>query len=338
MKSDAYAQVLADAQAFRRPSVLIALAELDLATVILRHGNAMKVQEVAEVTESDLRAMAILLDALASLGYLTKCVADEGASYSVPPQWRNLLDSSHPHSVIPYIRHMGTLQRSWINVAKAVREGCPQSVPPGLLSSDEERLAFIMAMNSVGLGLRPRVLTGLRDAGAMPHPRAHILDVGGASGTYAEAFLEALPESSVTLFDLPMGIAQARRRFGRHPRVTLVSGDFMVDEFPVGADYAWVSAIIHQLSMAQCVALFCKIFRALQPGGMIAVRDYVMAADRINPVEGTLFGINMLMRTASGQVYTYEEIRSALEEAGFTNVRYAVPDGAMGSVVTAEKP
>lgn len=332
-----YKHILQELKAFQRPSVLMALAELDLATTLLRLGNCSSAQELAEVTGCDCRAMDILLDASAALGYFRKSSEDGISRYSVPEPWHQLLDSTHPHSVISYICHMGSLQRSWINLARALREGRPQSVPSGILSSDEERVSFIMAMNSIGQGLHSRVLDALRGAGAMPMPTARILDVGGGAGAYAEAFLKALPEARLTLFDLPSGVAQARKRVGGNRRIKFVIGDFMKDELPSGMDYAWVSAIIHQMNRQECIAFFGKIFRALNHGAIIAVRDYVMAENRLSPVEGTLFGINMLMRTATGRVYTYEEIKTDLEQAGFTGVRYAVPESSMGAIVTAVK-
>jgi len=166
------------------------------------------------------------------------------------------------------------------------------------------------------------------------------IDIGGASGTYTWAFLETLPQSEGTIFDLPVAIREARRRFAGTPlesRVSFAEGDFYRDELPGGFDFAWVSAIIHQHGRAESQALYEKAYRALNAGGRIAVRDFVMDANRTSPAQGTLFGINMLVGTENGMVYTFDEIRADLEAAGFVNIRLAVPAETMSAVVVAEK-
>jgi hypothetical protein len=71
---------------------------------------------------------------------------------------------------------------------------------------------------------------------------------------------------------------------------------------------------------------------------MVAVRDYVMSEDRLSPVEGAIFGVNMFVNTQSGMVYTYREIKEDLKLAGFANVTHAVDVSSMAAVVTAKKP
>src|SRR5690606_1310431 len=97
----------------------------------------------------------------------------------------------------------------------------------------------------------------------LPLEFKHLLDVGGASGTWTLAFLKAVPGASATLFDLPDAIKQARERFAGTEyagRITFVPGDFYTDRLPAGADFAWVSAIIHQHSRQHNRQLFAKVF------------------------------------------------------------------------------
>ena len=80
------------------------------------------------------------------------------------------------------------------------------------------------------------------------------------------------------------------------------------------------------------------MYRALTPGGRIAVRDIVMDPCRTRPVQGALFAINMLVNTESGGTFTFDEYAADLRAAGFENPRLAVEDEAMSSVVVAERP
>jgi trans-aconitate methyltransferase len=97
-----------------------------------------------------------------------------------------------------------------------------------------------------------------------------LLDIGGASGSYTEAFLQAYPGMRATLFDLPSVIQMAQRRLADTDlldRITFVAGDYHKDELPAGHDLALLSAIIHQNSPEHNIELYGKIYRALQPGG-----------------------------------------------------------------------
>ncbi len=105
-----------------------------------------------------------------------------------------------------------------------------------------------------------------------------------------------------------------------------------------GHDLAFVSAIIHQNSPDQNVDLFRKVLAALDPGGCIVVRDYVLSSDRTSPKAGAIFAVNMLIGTSGGNSYTYEEIEDALEQAGFSRVRLMHTGTRMDGLVEAFKP
>jgi len=168
----------------------------------------------------------------------------------------------------------------------------------------------------------------------------HLLDVGGASGTWTLAFLRAVPDARATVFDLPDAITQARGRIARSEfgeRIDLVAGDFYRDDLPTGADFAWLGAIVHQHSRAHNRELFAKAHAALEPGGTVAIRDVVMEACRTRPAAGALFAINMLVNTASGATFTFDELAEDLQAAGFSNPEWTVRSDDMNSVVTATK-
>jgi SAM-dependent methyltransferase len=132
----------------------------------------------------------------------------------------------------------------------------------------------------------------------------------------------------------------ARRRLaavGLSSRVEFVPGNFETDELPRGADLVWVSAIVHQNSREQNRALFRKVFDALRPGGMIAIRDVVMEEGRTAPLAGALFALNMLTATTAGGTFTFEELQEDLEQAGFTGAGVQRRDEGMNSVVVARK-
>lgn len=325
---------------YMRTSILAALAELDFGTIILRNNNSLEAAALAEQCACDKRGTEALLDAISALGYFVKSGKGETARYSVAEEYLAYLDSRHPSTFIPMMRHLACGQRSWSRLTWSVKEGGPQKRIPSILGAEQDQVSFIMGMNSTAIKLVDGVVNSLFEAGVLPLKKQdmRILDIGGASGTYTEAFLKKLPESSAAIFDLPVGIAQARQRFtgtDLEKRVQLVEGDFTQDALPSGFDFAWISAIIHQMDREESRMLYAKTLKALNPGGVVAVRDYVMSEDRLVPADGALFGINMFVNTQNGMVYTYKEIKEDLELAGFTEVTHSVNVPSMAAVVTA---
>lgn len=336
-----FERLRAATSAYQEPAVLAAMAELDMATRVLEAGNAATAETLSGLLEADLRGVTMLLDVLAALGYFTKTGAGADAVYGVAEAYRELLDSRHPHTFVPMIRHLASVQRGWTRLSWVVKGEAPPETP-SFLGREEEYRAFIWAMNSIARTLAESTVADLKAAGVLDFGKenVHFLDVGGASGTYTQALLEALPTAVGTLFDLPPGVEAARKRFTGsplEPRVRLVEGNFYEDALPAGQDFAWVSAIIHQHDIPRTQELFRKIFAALNSGGIIAVRDFMMDESRTVPLAGAFFGINMLAQTQTGMVYTFAEVRDALQSVGFSDVKLAVPADTMSAVVTGVK-
>jgi len=324
---------------FQESCILIAAAELDLGTQILERSNCATAANLAESLQLDLRALTVLLDTLVGLGYFTKS-AD--SRYSVAEPFIEPFDNQHPATFVPMLRHQGNCLRSWSQLAQVVTNGTPAEKQHSILGPEADNVSFILAMNAIGRSLAGPMVADLKKHGVLDFANDNIrfIDIGGASGTYTLAFLETLPQAEGTIFDLPVAIREAQRRFAGTPlesRVSFAEGNFYHDDLPVGFDFAWISAIIHMHGQAESQTLYSKAYRALNPGGRIAVRDFVMSSDRTSPPQGTLFGINMLVNTQNGMVYTFDEIRADLEAAGFVNIRLAVPAETMSAVVTAEK-
>ena len=335
---NAFDQLRIAGAAFQEASVLYAMAELDLATHILERSNNISSHDLAEALKLDRRGLTTLLDALAGLGYFNK---SDDALYSVAEPYLELLDSRHPATFIPMFRHQANCQRTWSQLARIVTDGKQAERHASILGAEEDHVSFILAMNSIGRVFVGPMIADLQKHGVLDFPQENIrfIDIGGASGTYTWAFLEALPQAEGTIFDLPVAIREARRRFAGTPlesRVSFAEGDFYLDELPNGFDFAWISAIIHQHGRAESRALYEKAHRSLKPGGRIAVRDFVMDANRTTPAQGALFGVNMLVNTKNGMVYTFDEIQADLEAAGFVNIQFAVPTDTMSAVVVAQ--
>ncbi len=322
--------ILALGRSYQGAAVLAAAAELDLFSALTR--ATLPAPEIARALECDLRGLTILLDALVALRLLEK----SGGNYTLPAGLDVFLTPDGAESVLAMAQHQAHCLRNWAQLARVVKTGRPAERQPSIRGEDGAQEAFIGAMHNVSAPNADEVIRAVQ-----PLQFRHLLDIGGASGTWTIACLRACPSAQATLFDLPHVIPMARRRLaaaGLEKRVKLVAGDFMTDKLPSGVDLAWVSAIVHQNSRAQNRALFDKVAAALVPGGRIAIRDILMEADRTRPVAGALFAVNMLVATEGGGTFTFGELREDLEAAGFAEVALARADEAMNAVVVAKQP
>jgi len=323
-------QILQMAGGFMPACVLGAAAELDLFTLLAERPQSA--EQVAERLEADLRATRMLLDAVTALDLLEK----QDGRYSVPAEVQPFLTEGDPQTTLPMIRHRMNILRGWAQLAWVAKAGVPAPRQASIRGAEADRAAFVAAMHTVSGPIADELVARLG-----PPKFRHLLDVGGASGTWTMAFLRAVAGATATLFDLPDAVEQARQRFAGTEfagRVELVAGDFYVDDLPRGADFAWLSAIAHQHSRQKNRELFAKVHAALAPGGQIALRDVVMEPSRTRPVAGALFAINMLVNTDSGGTYTFEEFVEDLQSAGFAGAELRVKSDEMSSVVLATKP
>ncbi|MCX5915235.1 MAG: methyltransferase, partial [Deltaproteobacteria bacterium] len=291
----------------------------------------LSAEEVVARTEANLRALTILLDALAAMEFLVK---QEGR-YSCPPAISSLLSEKGPESILPMVHHMAHVWQRWSQLTEKVKGREEPGKPIGSQEANQIP-AFIGAMHSIAAKLAPGIVAAVN-----PGTARNLLDVGGASGTYTLAFLRAVPGMRATLFDKLEVLPIARRCLGEEgvlDRITLVGGDFYHDEFPPGYDLALLSAIIHQNSPGENLDLYRKVFRALVPGGRIIIRDHIMEPDRTRPRDGAIFAVNMLVGTRGGSTYTLEEIHSDLVQAGFIRIQLLQKGGRMDGLVEGFKP
>jgi len=322
-------RLLAEVREFLKSRVILTAAALDMFTIL--HGKPATARELAGRLRLQPRGAARLLDCLVTLGLLEK--RSEGYS---PTSSGELLSSHHPDTILPMVLHLNSLWDSWSGLTDTVRRGKnPRRAV--IRERDTKSLkAFIGAMHVVGRSLAAEIAASC-EAGRF----SRLLDIGGGSGTYTIAFLKKDPKMTAVLFDLKRVIPMARARLraeGLLTRVKLAAGDFYADELPSGCNLALLSAIIHQNSPAENLALFRKIRRALEPGGALLIRDHIMDESRTNPPAGTLFALNMLVNTDGGDTYTFAEVKKGLERAGFMDVRLVRTGERMDCLVEARKP
>ncbi len=321
--------VVAEARGFMKSRVILTAAELGFFTRL--DEKPCSAEGLALEKSFDVRATTRVLDCLVTLDLVDKRdgvyqLTESGALYS----------SRHPETILPMVLHMNRLWDTWSNLTQVIKTGGHAERESGIQMGEEDWKAFIGAMHVVGRELS-QIIAGEYDLGRF----RRLLDIGGGSGTYTIAFLQQNADMTAVIYDLERVIPMAKTRLadeGIENRVDLVVGDFYQDELPKGCDLAFLSAIIHQNGPEENLDLYRKIYKALEPGGAVLIRDYLMDESRTIPPAGAMFAINMLVNTRSGDTYTFEEVKAQLEQVGFTEVKQMRICEGMDCLVEGRKP
>ncbi len=165
-----------------------------------------------------------------------------------------------------------------------------------------------------------------------------LLDVGGNSGGYTLALLEAHPSLKATIFDLQEVRALAEERIaerGLGERCRFVAGSFFDDPLPKGHDLLLLANILHDWETAECRRILAACHDAIEPGGTIVVVEPMLAEDLSGPDHASVSGLTMAL--LGGENRTQSRIGELLEGAGFDEVWQSAV-GEQNSVVTARKP
>lgn len=314
---------------FQEARIILSAAELDVFSKF--RSGPRSVKELCELYGWNTRALQILLDALAAMGFLSK----QGESYSIEDHMSKLLDSDSEESILPMLLHRVHMWNSWSNLTPIVTGNYDFESFFKAPRSRDDMEAFIGAMEVIG---RQKAREIAKDINLQD--RRKLLDIGAGSGVYSRALLELNPALTATLFDLPVVIEMTRDKMSKSNmahRIRYAEGDYNTDTLPSGHDVALLSAIIHINGRDKNRSLFAKAFEALQPNGLLIIRDHVMEDSRISPEDGAIFAVNMLVATREGNTYTFTEVSEDLMAAGFHDIRLVREGSSMDQLITAIK-
>jgi predicted O-methyltransferase YrrM len=165
-----------------------------------------------------------------------------------------------------------------------------------------------------------------------------VLDIGGASGIYTAALLNAFPHLEGTVFDKPPvdKVAQySLKKFGMSGRSNVVAGDVFKDALPKGYDVHFISHVLHDWDTPECRTILQNSFENLNPGGLIVLHDTHINKAKTGPVDIAEYSV-LLMVLSEGKIYSVTEMKNLLEEAGFKDVEHQ-PTILNRSIITARK-
>lgn len=302
------------ASAFYGSATLFAALEADVFTALHGAGSGASAEALAAQTGADVRGLRLLLDACTAVGLLRK----DGERYANTAAAERALVSGAPQDLTRAIRYNRDVYPAWGRLPELVRSGRPVEAPEVHLGEDAARTrGFVLAMHGRALGIGRSVVPMLDLGGC-----SRLLDLAGGPGTYAALLAQAYPSLTCVTVDLPAVSAVAAelvREAGLSERVQCRAGDYHTDTYETEAfDAVTIFGALHQESPQHIVSILKRAHAALKPGGVLYVLDMMTDATHTQPAFSALFAVNMALTTQNGWVFSDEELKGWMAEAGFT--------------------
>ena len=326
------AVIMEDFMGTWRSRTLVAAVELDVFKHIA-HGKRA-VQEIAEAAGASPRGMAHLLDALTGIGYLRKT----GSRYGLRPVSATFLVRGKTAYMSAMAQAMSLTWDAWKDLTEVVKSGRSAEA---VNVAEKGKEFFPKLVASIFPGNFAASAAAVSRLPEKERRKIHkILDVAAGSGAWSLGFAQAIPQARVTALDFPevtpitCGYAE---KLGVANRYEYLEGDMRQVDFGQDTyDLIILGHIVHSEGETHGKELLRKSYAALRPGGKLLIAEFVPNDARTGPAMPLLFGLNMLLQTEEGNVFTLREYRTWLKAAGFRKVA-TIPVPPPSTVILATK-
>ena len=321
-------KIVNDLWAARVSLTLAAAVDLDIFTLITQ-GNKTAA-DITKALGAPKRGVERLLDSLVAIGYLTK----RGAQFGLTPVADTFLVRTKPSFIGPMADETRITLPGWMQLPDVVRGGKSVSA----VDTAEGREFFPRLVKAIF----PITYNAARGF-VQSFPQAklkkieRVLDVAAGSGAWSLPFAQAIPNARVTALD--------------YPEVTVVTREY-AQQFRVGHKYDYLEGDLRQLDFGQKQydvvilghvihsegekwgkVLISKSYKALKPGGSLVIAEMIPNDTRTGPLFPVLFGLNMILHTEEGDVFTMAQYKQWLKQAGFTSVKTVEVDAPSPLIV-----
>lgn len=198
---------------------------------------------------------------------------------------------------------------------------------------------YTMGYNEEFRQLLDRRSAATHAAHLLPHlePGMRVLDLGCGPATISVGLAEAVAPGELHGIDIEesqVAMARSAAEAGGHGNATFHVGD--ITDLPFGDDefdVAHCHAVL--MHVPDTAAVLAEVRRVLKPGGIFAARELIVASCFLEPVEPEVheawntFG--KLLEANGGHPQMGRELRRALLDAGFTDIRPSASFGTFGT-------
>jgi SAM-dependent methyltransferase len=243
---------------------------------------------------------------------------EHGALVNPPDVARYLVRGERTYAG-PWMRFTRRDVPGWFRIAELMTDG-PEPTLLGMyddLTVDRAR-SYHEATYSIGMGAGRRFVRTVDLSG-----RSRMLDLGGGSGAYSINVVQARPDMTAVVFDLPP-VVEVTREFlvenGVADRVDTVGGDFTSDPLPPDCDVVVMASNLPIYDADVIAGVIGRAHDALLPGGEMHLIGEMLDDDRRGPVDAAMWGMNELLDAGMGRAHTIAECIGYFERAGFRDV------------------
>jgi len=281
--------------------------------------GAKTVAQISKETGAPIRGLRAITNALVGLELLKK---DRREKYSLTPESTAFLLSDRLSTQAGFFGTiLPQLISRWLRLADVVRDGQPavavnqETEGTEFFSQLVENIIPMSYPSAQALGDHLKVSKAKNDI--------RVLDLAAGSGIWGIAVAQKSPRVRVTAVDWAGMIPTTKRitrKFGVADRFQFIEGDLLEANFGTGYNIATLGHILHSEGEERSRRLLKKTFRALKSGGTIAIAEWLVNDERTEPLPSLMFAVQMLVNTEKGDTFSFNEIKSWLEEAGFKKV------------------
>ncbi|MGC4746990.1 methyltransferase [Micromonospora sp. DT201] len=278
---------------------------------------AEKIAVAAGVDAETLERMLLVLCAL-------DIVLREDGGYRLHAGYRPYLDRTSPLYLGSFLEHLVTSTSTkidrlddYLRLGKVEADRGNPAPFAAIYATEDSTRRFLAAMWNLSFDVSHELvsLAGF-------HGTEHIVDVGGASGAFAVAALQAHPGLTVTVFDLPEVepfLAETARTHGLGDRLRFAAGNFFTDPLPAADCYSF-GYILSDWTDETCASLLRNAYDSGSAGARVLIAERLFDEDRTGPLPTAVMNLSMHVET-EGRHRTPEEYVRLLAGAGFPQGR-----------------
>jgi len=302
--------------AHQQSAALRTAIELDVFTAIA--AGATTAPAIAKACNASERGIRMVCDFLTVIGFLEKT----GGAYRLTPTSAMFLDRKSPAYLGSIADFLTTpdLTKNFAHLTATVRRGTIEADQNTVSEENPIWENFARAMVPMMYPAAQEIADILAVASAGP---IRVLDIAAGHGMFGIAIAQQSPQAEIVAVDWPGVLRVASEhaaKMGVAARHRKIEGDAFKVDYGRGYHLALVTNFLHHFDVAACTGLLKKVAAALEPGGRVAVLEFVPNEDRVSPPMPAMFVMNMLAGTAAGDAFTLSELRGMLEAAGFGGI------------------
>jgi SAM-dependent methyltransferase len=297
-------------------------------------GGEKDLETLVGETGAERRGLLTLLTALTSVGLLQKTASGwangpAAQAHLVGGGFAHYVQNQIDQQMYPFMHHL-------TDVLRGNRDTVPFEDYEKWFKDPEEARLYSESQHSASqmLGMMAASMVDLSE-------RRRILDVGGGTGAFSIGLCQIHPELSATILDFPNVIEVAKEfvaRAGLESRFDYVEGNALKTDWPGGQDVVLFSYVSGSVSAEGVEELYRRAARALVPGGVVLIHDFMVDDDGTGPPLTALWALQHATFTPDAVALTPVFVAGLLEKAGFDDleVKNFVP--GMTRLVHARKP